>query len=174
MDDRDDDDEYDDEILVGELDDSMANRIRQLGGTERGATLVEFSIAASFFFVALFGVLEIARMLWTYNAVADGVRQGARYASLNAANATNVQNVVVYGTPTAGTSPIVYGLTTAQVNVVYTNFGVNQGTVAVSVNGYTFSFLVFPNVFGSSLTFPEYQVTMKGESAGNTGGNCVP
>jgi Flp pilus assembly protein TadG len=142
-------------------------------GTERGATLVEFAIAASVFFVAFFGVLEVARLLWTYNAIAEGVRQGARYASLNAINTANVQNVVVYGTPGGGTSPVAYGLTTAQVNVVYTNFGVNQGTVAVSVSGYTFSFLVLPDVFGSALTFPAYTVTMKGESAGNAGASCT-
>lgn len=145
--------------------------VNQIRAVERGSTLVEFSIAASVFFVALFGVLEVSRMLWTYNAIADGVRQGARFAVLNSpGSAAAVQNVVVYGTaaPAQNAAPIVYGLTTNHVAVVYNNLGVRQGTVSVTVTGFSFQFLTMPSVFGTSLTFPAYQVSMPGESAGFT------
>jgi Flp pilus assembly protein TadG len=137
--------------------------------SERGSTLVEFSIAALVFFIALFGVLEVARLLWTYNAIADGVRLGARFATMRAPNsAAAVRNVVRYGTasPAVGASPIVYGLTDGHIGVTYDNMGVRLGTVSVSVNNFSFQFLTLPNVFGASLTLPNYTVTLTAESAG--------
>ncbi len=136
---------------------------------EKGSTLVEFSIAASVFAVALFGVLEFSRLLWTYNALADGARLGARYAVMHAPGSTvAVQNVVVYGTasPSVGAPPIVNGLTTGHVTVTYTSLGVRQGTVTVRISGFSFQFLTLPSVFGATLAFPAYQVSMTGESAG--------
>ncbi|MBI1763620.1 MAG: pilus assembly protein [Acidobacteria bacterium] len=157
----------------------MLNQIRQRANTERGTVLVEFAIAALVFFVAVFSVLEMSRMLWTYNALADGVRRGARYAATHSPDATGsttnsakVKNVVVYGTdsPAVGAQPIVYGLATSHVTVTYSgNFGVNLGTATVSTSGFSFQFLAIPSVLGASLTFPTYQVIVAGESAG-----CVP
>lgn len=157
----------------------MINRIRQRQSSEHGTVLVEFAIAALVFFIALFGVLEVARMLFAYNAIADGVRQGARYAALNSPDALNsttqsgkVKNVVLYGTdsPAVGAQPTVYGLTASHVSVVYSSdFGVRLGTVTVSVSGFNFQFLTLPSVFGASVTFPTYSVVLTGESAG-----CVP
>ncbi len=50
---------------------------------ERGASLVEFSIAATVFLTVMFGVIEFGRALWTHNALADAARKGARYAVVN-------------------------------------------------------------------------------------------
>lgn len=152
----------------------MNQQARQRHDKEAGATLVEFSLAASVFLLALFGVLEISRLLWTYNALADGVRRGARYAALNPVNSeTAVRNMVVYGTasPGEGAAPIVYGLTTERVTVTYSGtFGVQRGTVTVRVSGYAFQFIALPPLTGS-LTLPEYQVSITGESAGIEPGN---
>lgn len=147
----------------------MKHRTGQFRAHERGSTLVEFSIAAGVFSVALFGVLEFSRLLWTYNALADGVRKGGRYAVLHTPGSTTaVQNVVIYGTASPGDNaqPIVHGLTTSHVAVTYNNLGVKQGTVTVRVSGFNFEFLAMPSVFGASLTLPAYQVSMTGESAG--------
>ena len=74
---------------------STKNRKRQ-----RGATLVEFSIAATVFLLTMFAVLEFGRALWTHNALTDAARKGARYAVLHRADQINeVKNVVVYGDP---------------------------------------------------------------------------
>ena len=48
--------------------------------TERGASLLEFAIAATVFLTVIFGVLECGRFLWTHNALKDAARRGARYA----------------------------------------------------------------------------------------------
>ena len=102
---------------------------------ERGVGLAEFTIGALVFFMSLFAVLECCRLLWTHNALADATRRGARYAALNTQNVTNVKNFVVYGTasPAVGAAPVVYGLTTSNVAVSYSGFGVKQGTVTVQI-----------------------------------------
>lgn len=144
--------------------------IGQRHTAQQGLALAEFSIALLAFVVLVFAVLEVGRMLWTYNAIADAVRFGARSATLLApGSAAAVQNIVVYGVanPAQNARPVVSGLTAGHVTVAYTNdFGGNLGRVTVTVAGYNFGFLAIPHVLGASVTFPPYQVTLTGESAG--------
>ncbi|HYG82323.1 MAG TPA: TadE/TadG family type IV pilus assembly protein [Pyrinomonadaceae bacterium] len=132
---------------------------------ERGATLLEFAIGASVFCVAMFGVVEYGRLMWTHNALSDAARRGARYAINHAAgDAAAVKNVVVYGAPEGGDKPVVANLTTANVQVQYSNFGLNAGTVSVSITGYQFQFVV--PVIGTTISMPNYNTTLTGENAG--------
>lgn len=134
--------------------------------TERGSSLVEMAIGASVLMTVIFGVLEVGRLLWTHNALAEAARKGARYAAISTQNTTNVKNMVVYGTisPGGGATPVVYGMTTSNVNVTYSGFGVKQGTVTVEITGYMFNFNV--PIFGGGITMPSYKTTLTGESAG--------
>ena len=43
-----------------------------------GATTVEFALVLIFFLMFLFGVLDFARMLWTWHAATEATRWGAR------------------------------------------------------------------------------------------------
>lgn len=133
---------------------------------ERGATLVEFSIAATVFLTMLFAVLEFGRALWVHNALTDAARRGARYAVLNPqSSAEAVKNVVVYGDPDGGTKPLLPNLTTSDnVQVSYNGFGLDTGTVSVQITGYEFEF-VLPFIT-TSITMPNYNTTLTGESAG--------
>ena len=132
---------------------------------ERGSTLVEFSIGVTVFLTAMFGVLEFGRALWTHNALTDAARRGARYATMHSpANVDQVKNVVVYGDPAGGGQPMLNNLTTANVNVTYNNFGLNDGTVSVSITGYQFQFVV--PIIGTTITMPSYTTTLTAESAG--------
>src|SRR6266568_7035078 len=91
---------------------------------ERGATLLEFAIGATVFLSVMFAVLEFGRALWVHNALTDAARRGARYAVIHAAtDADSVKNLVVYGDPAGGSNPVVDNLTTANVTVTYSNFG---------------------------------------------------
>ena len=49
---------------------------------QRGLTTVEFSIVALLLFVVLFGVFEVARMMWVFNALDEVTRRGARMAAV--------------------------------------------------------------------------------------------
>ena len=138
---------------------------KQQKWSERGATLVEFSIAATVFLMVMFAVIEFGRALWVHNALADAARRGARYAVLHSsADADKVKNVVVYGDEDGGGTPMVPNLTTENVSVDYTDFALNRGTVAVSINEYQFQFVI--PIVGTTITMPHYSTTLTGESVG--------
>ena len=138
---------------------------KSIPSNERGATLVEFALALSVFLVAMFGVIEFGRAIWVHNALADAARRGARYAVLHsAADAADVKNVVVYGDPAGGTQTMVPNLATTNVSVNYSNFGLNKGTVTVSITDYQFQFVI--PIVGTTITMPAYTTTLTGESVG--------
>ena len=132
---------------------------------ERGATLVEYSIAVMVFMIAMFAVIEFGRAIWVHNALSDAARRGARYAALHsAANVAEVKNVVVFGDPAGGSQPTVPNLSTTNVDVTYSGFGLNTGTVSVSVTNYQFQFVI--PIVGTTITMPSYTTTLTGESVG--------
>jgi Flp pilus assembly protein TadG len=132
---------------------------------QRGASLVEFSIGATVFLMAMFAVIEFGRALWTHNALADAARRGARYAVVNEqADIDDVKRVVVYGNPAGGTAPVVSNLTTDNVDVNYTGFGLDVGTVQVTIKEYDFKFSI--PLVSKKITMPKYTTTLTGESAG--------
>jgi len=140
-------------------------RIKSKRDTERGATLVEFAIGATVFLAALFSVLEFGRVLWLHNALTDAARRGARYAVVNSnADSASVKNVVVYGNPAGTGTPLINNLSTANVDVNYSTFGVGEGTATVNITNYKFQFVV--PLIGTTINMPAYKTTLIGESAG--------
>ena len=118
-------------------------------GSRRGNALIEFALGAMVLTYALTGVFQLGYSMYLYNELVAAVRGGARYASLaklsNAgdrsvptAYATAVKNMVVYGTTTAGTQPVVPNLTTANVNVAVTfDSGSVPTDCTISIGTYT-------------------------------------
>jgi Flp pilus assembly protein TadG len=55
---------------------------RLLRGTrqERGQSLVEFGLVSLVFFMVVFGILDMARLFQSWNAVQHASRDAARYA----------------------------------------------------------------------------------------------
>jgi Flp pilus assembly protein TadG len=74
----------------------------------QGQTLVEFSLVVSFLFLILFGIIDFSRVFFAYATMANGVREGARYAVVhpNAEDTSAVEAaarammVVIGGEPT--------------------------------------------------------------------------
>ncbi len=146
------------------------SRIRSCKRDQRGSTLVEFAIGATVFLMAMFAVLEFGRALWVHNALADAARRGARYAVLHSsADAAQVRNVVVFGDPLGGSQPVVNNLSTTNVVVDYSTFGLNKGSVSVSITDYQFQFVV--PLIGTTIQMPSYTTTLTAESAGFIPGN---
>ncbi|HEX5888951.1 MAG TPA: TadE/TadG family type IV pilus assembly protein [Pyrinomonadaceae bacterium] len=140
-------------------------RMKTCRDNERGATLVEFAIGVLVFATAMFAVLEFGRALWVHNALTDAARRGARYAALHtSADAANVRNVVVYGNEAGSGQPMLNNLSTANVEVDYNGFGLNAGTVSVSITNYQFQFVI--PIVGTTITMPSYKTTLTAESAG--------
>lgn len=140
-------------------------RLKTCRANERGSTLVEFAIGVTVFVTAMFAVLEFGRALWVHNALTDAARRGARYATMHSStDPDSVKNVVVYGNPAGTGNPMLNDLTTANVDVTYNNFGLNDGTVSVKISNYQFHFVV--PIIGTTITMPSYTTTLTGESAG--------
>ena len=140
-------------------------RTKKVRRGERGSTLVEFAIGATLFLTVMFAVIEFGRALWVHNALSDAARRGARYAVVHtAADSAAVKNVVVYGDPAGGTNPLVENLTTSNVNVTYSGFGLSGGTATVSISNYSFQFVV--PIVRTSIQMPSYSTTLTAESAG--------
>src|ERR1043165_6406260 len=92
---------------------------------DRGVQLVELAIVLPILLLLFATVAEFGRYFYEYTTVAKGARVGARYLAAKSANSAstnwqaNAKNLVVYGN-TAGTgSPILTGLSTANVTVAY-------------------------------------------------------
>lgn len=146
---------------------------------ERGGSLIEFTVVALVFFMMLVGIVAAGNLYYTHNALVEATRRGARYAVLNSNGSTAaVQNVVIYGTPAppTGAIPLVYNLQPANVTVCYSGgtcnpattanpaFNVAQGSVTVTITGYTFPFVLPTST--TSVTMPPYRTTLTGECAG--------
>jgi len=150
--------------------------------SERGTALVEFTLTATFFLMVIMAIISGGHLFFTHNALVESTRRGARYAATLAKPATGfcdngsttvtpVKNMVLYGTPTAGTTTLVNNLQASNVTVCYSSdYGVAQGTVSVKIENYDYTFAVAAKI----IHMPPYQTTVMGESAGTIPGVTCP
>ena len=153
---------------------------------------MEFALTAAFFLMMIVAVVSGGHLFFTHNAMVESTRRGARYAASQCkpnlvgcpdsdTSLTRIRNMVLYGTPGAGTTPLVYGLTPDKVTVAYSvntapvgeppnDFGIGRGTVSVKIVGYNYTFAVG----GLNIPMPQYQTTVAGESAGYIPGVTCP
>jgi Flp pilus assembly protein TadG len=112
---------------------------------QQGSALLEFALTGVLLSASLTGVISIGWNAYVYDALVTRVTDGARYASRMdcdgetpsvAEYKASVQNFVVYGNPSGGTSSVLPNLRTTNVNVQLNNASTNP-TVTVSVAGYT-------------------------------------
>ena len=54
--------------------------IPRLASAQRGGAAIEFALVSSLLFTVLFGIMEMGRLLWTWNAAVEATRLGARLA----------------------------------------------------------------------------------------------
>jgi Flp pilus assembly protein TadG len=132
---------------------------------QRGAAAVEFALVAIVFFMLLIGVVEMGRVLFTWNAAAEATRYGARVAVVcglkDAAILSRMQKIMP-------------SLTAGKVSVCYAdNFAgcVPPGDdcspstckqVSVSIVGVTVPTLI--PISGTVLALPPFTTTLPRES----------
>ena len=127
---------------------------------QRGAVAVEFAIVATVFFMVLFGALEFARMLWTWNAAAEAARYGARLAVVCDLNEANIK--VKMRTRLAT-------LTNANIALSYLPGGCTATTcqtATVTLSGYVFTSLI--PFIAIAPTLPAFTTTLSRESMSST------
>jgi Flp pilus assembly protein TadG len=93
-------------------------RLPHLLSCERGATIVEFAFVAPVFLAMIFGVIDIARVTWTFGSLHFAAESAARYASIHTSDsnpiaASTVQTYALnayYGESLSG-NPFTYSAT---------------------------------------------------------------
>jgi Flp pilus assembly protein TadG len=63
--------------------------VKRHGHAQRGAIVVETALVSLVLFTMLFGVIEMGRLLWTWNAAVEATRLGARLAATCEVQATS-------------------------------------------------------------------------------------
>ncbi len=131
----------------------------------RGAAAIELALILMVMVSLTVGTIEVGRALYAYETLAKGARTAARYLSVGEPESgprqVNAKNIVVYGTETAGTTPLLPNLTTSMVFILepIANPEVNSvdagspagamNMVTVSISGYPISpwmASVFPGI----------------------------
>ncbi len=55
----------------------------------RGQGVAEFALVIPLFLVMLFGIIDLGRVIWANDALANAAREGARYASVTGSSLIN-------------------------------------------------------------------------------------
>ena len=130
--------------------------------SEHGNALLEFALGFSLLWMLFSGIYQIGYAYYIYDrltvATADAVQLGSRIAydtGNPSAFSTTLQNMVLYGSETAGTYPIVPNLTASNVAVdAHLDANGIPRYVTVNITGYTinalFTSFTLPNKPGAT------------------------
>ena len=119
--------------------------------TQGGQALVELAFMLPVLTLLLLGILYFGFAFYTYNKLDRNIHEAGRYACtrnlLNSTNGQNafraqVRNVVLYGDPTGGITPVVPGLTAGNIEVAFLYDGTPTATsrparIRIRVSTYT-------------------------------------
>jgi Flp pilus assembly protein TadG len=143
---------------------------------QRGTTTVEFAIVGTVLMVVVFAVIELSRALFVVNVLEEATRRGARMAAVCPVGDPKPAQAAVFANG-GSSSPIVYGLTTANVQVQYldTNGAVVASPttvtgfdsiryVRVSIVGFTQTLLIPLHV--TAVPLSGFSTTLPRESLG--------
>jgi Flp pilus assembly protein TadG len=139
---------------------------------QQGLFIVEFAIIAVAVFIVLFTILELARVIWVWNTADEATRRGARVAAVCPINHPAVAEATVFAPAGGGpNSPILRGLTTSNVTVMYLDENGAEDNdyndiryVRVALSNYTITPLIpFVN---TEFTLPSFETTIPSESLG--------
>lgn len=147
---------------------------------QKGITTVETAVIMLLALITLFGVIEIARAMYVFNALEEATRRGARVAAVCQVNDPAIAQIASFNYSGA---PVVGGLTPANILVQYIDFSGNVlpnpmaafGTinyVRVSIINYTHQLLI--PMFVTNIAAPPFATTIPAESLGVWPGGFSP
>ncbi len=127
-------------------------RGRKVAGDKRGNAMLEFALGSGILVSIFTGTFQFGYTFLQYNNLQNAVAQGARYAAItpydsattspSAAFQAAVRNMVVYGSPSTGSSPVVRGLTPGNVSLTITFTNGVPSAMTVAITGYAISSVV--------------------------------
>jgi hypothetical protein len=128
--------------------------------------------------IVLFGVFEVGRLFFVTNALEEATRRGARVAAVCQVNDPAIREIALFNNSGGGsTSPLVFGLTSANIGVDYVSYDGNVianpignfieiDAVRVSIRNYQHQ-LIIP-LFMRTISMPDFATTIPAESLGVT------
>jgi Flp pilus assembly protein TadG len=132
--------------------------VRGFQKSDRGANLVEFAILAPLLILLVFGIIEFGWLFGQFNDVRHGVREGARFAAVNAGTSSQIKDTICTSMEglSAGMSSITVDLTQGGADVG------DQSTITVTANvtslsGVPLITTFLPNQLSSTVTFRHEQ-----------------
>jgi Flp pilus assembly protein TadG len=112
--------------------------------SERGNALLEFALGFSLLWALFAGIYQFGYSFYVYNTVLTSVGNAAELGSKMTYDTaspstytTALKNMVVYGSTTAGSTPIVPGLSTSNVTVAVNPAGGIPTDVTITINNFT-------------------------------------
>lgn len=149
--------------------------------SQRGVTAVEFGLIAIPFILLLIGVIEMGRLLWTWNAAVEATRLGARLAVVCDVN-RNMNAPIKRSMRTR-----VSTLTDANITITYMNppdtpdaacTNATCKAARVALSGYTHNTLLprFYPPFGSPMTvaLPDFSTSLRKEFMSSASNEICP
>ncbi len=92
--------------------------------SRRGSSIVEFALGWSVLWLMFSGIYQFGYTFYVYNRLQTAISNAAVYGSridydtASTSTFTNaIKNMAVYGDPSGGTTPVVPGLTTSNINI---------------------------------------------------------
>ena len=129
---------------------------------QQGMTIIEFSIAASVFFLLMFAVMEFGRLMHTFHLVQEATRSAARVAIVS--TESNKQ------APLKEAQRFLPKLRANQLEVNHTTIGgegITPSTKVVTVTIIDYKIdLAIPSLSSISITAPSFSTTQIAESLG--------
>jgi Flp pilus assembly protein TadG len=101
----------------------MSPRLRN---RSRGQALAEVALVAPLFFLMVFGIIDIGRVVWANDVVAGAAREGARYASVHAGTATLTDPATKGDIRTAASDHVIAGGTNVTVTVCFSTVKISS------------------------------------------------
>ena len=138
----------------------------------RGAVAVELALLLVFILVPMiFGIADLGRVLFHYNALTKSVRDGAKLMSLcdpafpnYGAFQTQARRLVVFGNTDGTGNPLVNGLTIGNVDIANPAPAGTLRMVRVTVTGFSLGYITgLPQLLGipALQTFSNISTTMR-------------
>ncbi len=143
---------------------------------QAGLTTVEVAIVGAVFLLAIFTVIEVGRLMWTWETLNEATRRGARVAAVCPRDHPAIKNVAIFNAPNVGGgSSTLPDLSVANVDVSYLDTNGNPTGnwcsiefVRVRIINYQHDYFM-PGV-GLLINAPAFETTLPRESLGKIPG----
>lgn len=145
---------------------------------QSGLATVEFALVAGVLLIVILAVIDVSRLYFSAAALNEATRRGARVAAVCPVNDPAIAQITVFNTSgNTGASPMVHGLETQHVDVMYLDTNgasvaspgaagfMNVRYVRVRINGGFQMQTIIPGI-PQLMSVPDFATTLPRESLG--------